>query len=54
MDGAGTVPALLPKDYILTGEVHGQIASEIKYPCPNADWFLQAQIPEEGRERSGA
>jgi spermidine/putrescine transport system substrate-binding protein len=35
-------------NYILDGAVHGAIASEIKYPCPNA--AAMAYIPEEDRE----
>lgn len=34
-------------NYILEGEVHGQIASEIKYPCPNA--AAMEFVPEEDR-----
>ncbi|MGI9498898.1 MAG: ABC transporter substrate-binding protein [Geminicoccaceae bacterium] len=34
-------------NYILEPEVHGQIASEIKYPCPNE--AALAHIPEEDR-----
>ena len=32
-------------NYILTAEVHGRIATEVKYPCPNA--AAMAFIPEE-------
>jgi spermidine/putrescine transport system substrate-binding protein len=37
-------------NYILDGEVHGQIASEIKYPCPNA--AAMEFIPEEDRDNT--
>jgi len=37
-------------NYILEAEVHGQIASEIKYPCPNQ--AALAFIPEEDRNNS--
>ena len=37
-------------NYILEAEVHGQIASEIKYPCPNA--AALEFIPEEDRNNS--
>jgi spermidine/putrescine transport system substrate-binding protein len=35
-------------NYILDAEVHGQIASEIRYPCPNQ--AAMAFIPEEDRD----
>lgn len=34
-------------NYILEGKVHGEIASEIKYPCPNA--AAMEFVPEEDR-----
>lgn len=37
-------------NYILEGEVHGEIASEIKYPCPN-DAAMEF-IPEEDRNNT--
>ena len=37
-------------NYILDAEVHGEIASEIKYPCPNA--AALEFIPEEDRNNS--
>ncbi|MEM8949177.1 MAG: spermidine/putrescine ABC transporter substrate-binding protein [Pseudomonadota bacterium] len=37
-------------NYILEAEVHGEIASEIKYPCPNE--AAMAFIPEEDRNNT--
>ena len=37
-------------NYILQAEVHGEIAAEIKYPCPNE--AAMAYIPEEDRNNA--